>query len=229
MSAAPPTRRHTTLSTYALVCCVAAMAVPASLEAQLGIAARAGTLGIGAEGALGLGERVVLRGGFGVSSLEASTTFDDLSVDLTLPESWYNVGIDIYLNGAMRLGGGILFKPDDPTLTGSFTDPVDIGGRTFTPGELGSLTGTIESAGQVGYALLGFGKHTDRGFGLSIDFGVAFFGDPNVALTAQGGTFSDAVELESRLAAEAQAFEDDMKTYLRFWPVLSLGLRLGTG
>ena len=205
------------------------LSLPGSAEAQLGIAARAGTLGIGGEAALGLGERLVVRGGVGLTALEVSTTFDDIDVELELPESWYNVGVDFYLNGAMRLGAGVLIRPDDPTVRGVLEGPVDIGGRTFTPEELGVLTGRLASDERAPYVLLGFGKHTDGGFGLSIDVGASFTGDPRVTLESTGGTFSDEDELRTRLDQEARNFEDDMKTYLRVWPILSLGLRLGFG
>lgn len=212
-----------------LALALTAWTVPSPAAGQLGIAARAGTLGIGGEAALDLSDRVVVRGGMGLTNLEVSTTFDGVEVELQLPKTWYNVGLDLYLNGALRIGGGLLFKPDDPQLVGVLEESVDIGGRTFTPSEIGTLTGSIASEDQAPYLLIGFGKHTDSGFGLSLDIGAAFTGDPRVTLDAQGGTFSDQAELQARLDQEARNFEGDMKTYLRIWPILSLGLRLGLG
>ncbi len=198
-------------------------------SAQVGVAGRIGTLGIGAEAAISLSDRIVIRGGLGLSQLEANTTFDGVSVVLTLPESWYNVGIDLYLNGSFRIGGGILFKPDDPTITGAFEDEVEIGGRTFTSAEIGTLTGQVLSEDRAAYVLIGFGKHTSSGIGLSLDVGAAFLGNPSVTLAAEGGTFPDQAELDARLELEAQAFEEDMKAYLKIWPILSLGIRIGIG
>lgn len=202
---------------------------PSAIAAQLGIAARAGTLGIGGELALGLSDRLVARGGLGLTSYTVSTTFDDIDVELALPENWYNVGLDLYLNSALRVGGGLLFKSEDPSLVGNLEGPVDIGGRTFTPDEVGTLTGTLMSKERAPYLLIGFGRHTASGFGLSLDVGAAFTGEPGVTLDAEGGTFSDEQELQFRLDQEARNFEEDMKTYLRIWPILSLGLRLGLG
>lgn len=218
--------RHASLSA---LLASALLLAPSSASGQLGIAARGGTLGIGGEAALGLSERLVLRGGIGLTAFDVSTTFDSVAVELELPDSWYNVGLDLYLNGAVRIGAGILFKSDDPTVTGTLEGPVDIGGRTFTPEELGTLTGVLDSSDQAPYVLLGFGKHTSSGLGLSLDVGAAYTGDPKVTLDAQGGTFSDEAELQSRLDQEAQDFEDDMRSYLRVWPILSLGIRLGLG
>lgn len=206
-----------------------AAAAPAPAASQLGIAARAGTLGIGGEVAVGLSDGVVARGGMGLTSYTVTTTFDDIRMELDLPENWYNVGIDLYLNGSFRVGGGLLFKPEDPSMVGRLEGPVDIGGQTFTPAEVGTLTGTIVSKERAPYVLLGFGKHTDRGFGLSLDVGAAFTGEPTVTLQAEGGTYPDQAGLNARLDQEARNFEDDMKTYLKIWPILSLGLRLGVG
>jgi hypothetical protein len=122
------------------------LAVPVAVSAQgLGIAGRAGTLGIGGEVALDLGESLVARAGFGLMPFEPSITIGDMDVTLKLPEKWYNVGLDLYLGGSFRLGAGMLFKSEDPSLVGNFTTSQDIGGRTFTPSELGTLTGVIDS------------------------------------------------------------------------------------
>jgi hypothetical protein len=201
---------------------------PSAATAQFGVAGRVGTLGIGAEGAIGFSERFVIRGGVGLSRLEANTSFDGVPVTLTLPESWYNVGIDFYLNGSFRIGGGVLFKPDDPTITGSFTEPVDIGGMVLTPSEIGTLTGSVQSDDQAAYALIGFGRHTAGGIGLSLDIGAAILGSPVVVLDGEGGTLPPVL-LDSLLEQEAQDFAEDMKTYLKIWPILNLGIRIGVG
>jgi len=205
------------------------LAIPVAGAAQsLGIGGRVGTLGLGGEAALSVGERLVVRGGIGLIPFEPSATFDDLDVTLTLP-TWYNVGVDVYLNGAIRLGAGVLFKSQDPELVGTFNTSQDIGGTTFTPQQLGTLTGVIDSSDRAPYVLLGFGKHTAPGVGLFLDLGVAFMGDPKVSLDASGGTLSDDPATQSALDREAENFERDMRTYLRFWPILSLGLRIGLG
>jgi len=207
----------------------ALLVIAPPVSGQLGVAARAGTLGIGAEAALDLSDRLVVRGGLGLTAYDISTSFDGIDVEVELPGSWYNVGLDLYLNGALRLGAGILFKPDDLRVTGVLDESVDVGGRTFTPEELGTLTGRLVSDDRAPYVLIGFGKHTAAGVGLFVDIGAAFTGETEVTLDAEGGTFADQAELQSRLDQEARDFEDDMKPYLRVWPIFSLGLRLGFG
>jgi hypothetical protein len=200
---------------------------PVAAHAQgLGLAARAGTLGLGAEAAIGVTDRIVLRGGFGVNPFDPTSTFDGKDVELSIP-TWYNAGVDLYLNGAMRVGGGVLIKREDPSLRAEFDTPQDIGGTTFTPEEIGAVTGVIDSADELPFLILGFGKHTVPGVALFIDLGLAFLGDSDVTLDASGGTLSDDPATQAALDQEAQEFEDDLPTYLQFWPILSLGLRVG--
>ena len=215
----------------ALVIAIAlSAALPENARAQrIGIGGRVGTLGVGAEAAIGFGERVVVRGGIGVTPFEPSLTLSGIESTLELP-TWYNVGVDIYVTGAMRIGGGLLFKADDPTLTGVFTTNQDIGGTTFTPQQIGTLVAVLDSKGQAPYLLIGFGKHTAPGVGLFVDFGVAFQGEPDFQLSAEGGTLTDdSGALRTALDQEATQFEEEAGSYLKFWPILSLGLRIGIG
>jgi hypothetical protein len=213
------------------VAILACGALPSAAAAQaFGIGGRIGTLGVGGELAVELVERVVVRGGVGLTPLEPTATLDDIEVTLSLPD-WYNVGMDFYLNGAIRLGGGLLFKSDEPSLSGEFTTSQDIGGQTFTPQEIGTLTGVFDSRDQVPYVLIGFGKHTAPGFGLFLDLGVAFLGEPDIRLGAEGGTLDPDTNAQFRAALDAEAadFEAEVGTYLKLWPILSVGLRIGLG
>ena len=95
---------------------------------------------------------------------------------------------------------------------------------------IGTLVGVIDSSDQVPYVLLGFGKHTAPGMGLFLDVGVAFMGEPDFQLDAEGGSLnSQSGPLRTALDTEEQEFEDDAGAYLRYWPILNLGFRIGVG
>ena len=211
-----------------LLLAVLGLAAPERTAAQdVGLGVRVGTLGLGGELAVGLTERVVLRGGLGFVPIEPTMTFSEVDVKLSLP-TVYNVGLDLYLNSAMRVGGGVLFRSTDPEVSGDFSEPQEIGGLTFSPQQLGTLTGVFDSNDRAPYVLIGFGRHTASGTGLFVDFGLVFVGEPTVALSATGGTLSDDLDpLRSALDREAAEFEEDMRDYLRIFPILSLGFRLG--
>jgi hypothetical protein len=201
----------------------------ASAAQGFGVAARAGTLGLGAEAGLGLGDRLVLRGGLGLMPLEINATVSDIDLTFELPRTWYNVGVDLYVNDIVRVGGGFLFKPDNVTLMAVPTTSQDIGGQEFTPEQIGTLLGTLDSGGRAPYVLIGFGKHTASGIGLTLDIGAAFFEETGVVLDSEEGTLSNNPDFRDRLEAEARNFEADLPRYIDIWPILSLGLRIGVG
>ena len=207
------------------------LVVPVTVSAQgFGVAVRVGTLGVGGEAALGLTDAFVIRGGLGFMPFEPSLTYDDIDFTLTLPETWFNVGADLYLGNSFRIGGGMLFKPDDPSIvaevTGSAT--IEIGDQTYTSTQVTQLSGTLDSRDQAPYVLIGFGKHTSTGIGLFLDLGVAFLGDPDLGLTAIGDpTVVNSAEFQAELRKQEQNIVDDYN--LELWPILSLGLRIGVG
>ncbi len=222
-----------------VVTAAALITLPGALAAQgIGVAARAGTLGIGAEGAVGLTDAFVIRGGIGLMPLELKNPSfwepgTDVDATLKLPKTWYNIGADLYLGSGFRVGGGMLFKPDDPTLTGTLTGnaEIDIGGTKYKATQVAEVVGTLNSKNAAPYALIGFGKHTAKGIGLFLDIGVAMLGDPEVTLEATKGdpNVINSPQFQSRLRTEEQTIEDDFGTYLRLWPILNLGIKLGLG
>ena len=221
-----------------IVLTAAALAIaPAVASAQIGVAGRVGTLGIGAEGAIGLFGNLVARGGIGVMPLEIDGSSlldaDDITADLELPKTWYNIGGDLYLGGGFRIGGGMLFKPDDPTVTAALTPQatIDIGDGTYTGSDVAQVVGTLDSADSAPYLLIGFGRHTNTGFGLFLDLGVAFLGEPEVLLEATEGNSAviDDTTFQARLRQEETNVEEEVGTYLNYWPIVSIGLKLGIG
>ena len=205
---------------------------PAAVSAQgFGIAGRAGTLGVGGELALGLTDAFVIRGGLGLMPFEPSATIDDIEFTLKLPEKWITIGADIYLGGSFRIGGGMLFKPDDPTITGEIAGgSVTIGDVVYTSTDVAQLTGTLDSKDQAPYVLIGFGRHTSSGIGLFLDLGAAFIGEPTVSIAATGNsTVISSAEFTSELRKQERNIEDDLGSYIKVWPILNIGLRIGVG
>jgi hypothetical protein len=184
-------------------------------------------VGIGGEGAVALSEKLAVRGGLGLMPMKLTVDYEDIDWDLELPDTWYNFGIDFYPAGSFRIGGGILFKSDGPTLTATPTQAEEIGDMIFTPEEIGTLSAILVSGDKAPYALIGFGRHTDLGFGLFVDLGVALLGDPEIELDVIGSSFSDQAELRRQLDIEARNLEDEAGTFLSLWPFLSIGVRFG--
>lgn len=208
------------------------LAVPAAVTAQgFGIAVRAGTLGVGPEVALGLTDAFVIRGGIGLMRFEPTATIDEIEFTLTLPEKWITIGADVYLGGTFRIGGGMLFKPDDPTLVGDIVGgSVQIGDVTYTSTDVSQLTGTLDSKDRAPYVLIGFGRHTSTGVGLFLDIGAAFIGEPVVSLAATGNSeIINSSEFQAELRKQETNIENDLGQYIKVWPILNIGVRIGVG
>jgi len=220
---------------------VTMVTLPAALGAQgVGVGARAGTLGFGVEGAVGLGNHVAVRGGLGLWTVNIDATGfwepgPGVSATLHLPRTWYNIGVDLYpVSGDFRIGGGMLYKPDNPTVvaTADPTASVEIGGRTYTASDVGEVEGTLVSRKSAPYVLIGFGRHARKGVGLFLDLGVAFLGEPSVELAATRGdpTVIQSPEFKAALAAESAKLQSDLPTWAKkYWIIASVGIKLGLG
>jgi len=189
------------------------------------IGAKAGTLGLGGELTTDIVPGLNLRGGVQWFSLDLDAEFEDIDynvdVDLLNPLlllDWYPFG------GSFRLSGGILFNQSDVDLRATPSEPVEIGGTTYTPAEVGTLRGQSDFNPIVPYVGIGWGNAVGRSkrLGLAMDLGVAFIGSPGVNLSATGSFASDPT-FQAHLAQEEEDIEDDLSDF-KFYPVLSLTL-----
>lgn len=206
---------------------VLAAGAPASAQTGMAVAGRAGTLGIGAEASLGLGPLVGLRAGFAIQPWEPSRTFDDLEFTLDLASPSFQGLIDLYpLGGGFRLSGGIVRFGSEHEVRAEPVAAVDIGGQTYTPEQIGVLSGLFRTKKTAPYAGIGFGRLGGRlGPGFVIDLGVAFQGAPDVQLGASG-PIAALPEFQANLRDEERTIEDDAEVF-RFYPVLSFGFVFG--
>lgn len=198
---------------------------PAALSAQgLAIGARVGTLGLGGEAAFGLSDVFVLRGGYGVFPWEYEDTFDGQDYTVTMPSSIWSAGIDIYLGGGpIRLMGGVMGRTDDVVMTSKWTDFVEIGGVEYNVP--GTMTGVLIQDAVAPFAGIGFGKHTDGGFGFFLDVGAAFSGNAEVDMSVTG-PIASVPGIEDSLQAEADRVAEDIGGLLKVWPIVSAGIKI---
>lgn len=184
-----------------------------------GLGVKAGTLGLGVEGTFGLSERLNVRVGVNHYSLSDNQTASGIQYDGKLDLQSGAVLLDWHpFAGAFRLSAGLMFDNNALRLTATPTSPQDIGGTTYTPAQIGTLSGDVTFKKNVPYAGLGWGNAARHSrFGFNFEIGALFQGSPKVSLTASGGAVS-----QTDLAAEAQSAEADLKN-LKIYPVIALG------
>jgi hypothetical protein len=183
-----------------------------------------GTLGIGPEVSYRFSPHLGIRANAAFLSYNDSDEIDEVDYDAELKLNSYGVLLDWYpTGGGLRISLGGRFNNNDVELEGRPATNVEIGNQTFTPQQVGVLTGTI--AGENDFAptlTLGYGGTLAQGFTMGVEVGVVAQGSPKINnLRATGGTFSNNPILQSQLAAEEQNIEDDADNY-EYWPVLQV-------
>lgn len=202
---------------------------PTPGAAQFGIGARASTLGLGAEVFWRGNRNLGLRGGINYLEFSKDATVENIAYHLTPHFENYTAIADFFpTGGSFHLSGGVLYNKNNGVMDARLTSNIEIGNTTYTPSQVGSLTGTVDFRHTALYAGIGF---SGRGrVSLLFDLGVGFTGKPRVdlvgttSLTGAAKTQFDA-DVQSELAQIRT--EIDGKSYLKYHPVLSLGLRIG--
>ena len=188
-----------------------------------GVGVKIGTLGLGGDVTIGLHPRLNLRGNANHLDLSTERDIDDISYDLNLDYESFAALLDWhpFANG-FRLTGGVVFDDGNVTLDAESSEPQTIGGRTYTPAEMGTLTGTLDFDDTAVYAGLGFGQpfHAGR-WSMIFDLGVVFQ-SYEVTLTADGA-LADNPQFQQDLREEEQDIKDDVDDF-EIYPVIAFGV-----
>ncbi|MGW8267360.1 MAG: hypothetical protein ACWGSQ_13420 [Longimicrobiales bacterium] len=204
---------------------VVLLSAPAPLRGQgLALAARAGTFGLGGEVAFGLSDGFVLRGGYGFFPFDYEDSYGGEDYTVEFPSSIWSAGIDIYLGGGpIRLMGGVMGRTGDVEMTSEWTGSREIGGIVYdVPG---AISGVLEQSAIAPFAGIGFGKHTAGGFGFFLDVGAAYSGQADIEMSVSGDV-ALVPGIEEAVQAEADMVEEEIGGLLKFWPIVSLGIKV---
>ena len=201
--------------------------MPSRAHAQAGIALHVGTLGVGADIATSFGSRIGLRSGFNFFPTDIDFTVSDVPYQIDLASPTFTAMLDLYLLGPLRLSGGVVYTTDDIVLAGEIIAPITLNTTSYTPAQVGTLTGTILTNELSPYAGIGLGNIARSRFGFFLDLGVAFHGTPAFTLTSVGGFSSTTPAFILDLDAEALSIQDDLSRYFTVYPVATIGFSIG--
>lgn len=185
-----------------------------------------GTTGVGPEVQFQLAPRLVLRGGFDYLDFEVNETFDDVDYSADFEFANFQFGADLHpFKNSFFLTAGAMVGDKGLSLDGELNGPVEIGDTTFTPEEVGTLTGSADFKNFAPFVGLGYDNTFSGGrLGFRASAGVLFGGSPDVALVSNGGTLSNDPTFQAELREEEQALEDEIDA-VNVYPLFSLGLR----
>ncbi len=191
-----------------------------------GMSIRTGSQGLGVEGAIGLKDWVTLRGGLygGGVSYDFEEGGNDYNGDLTV--GGLGVLADFFpADGKFRLTAGMFTNNNEIEFDTTPTSPIELGGSTYFPAEIGRLDGKVEFDSSAPYFGIGWGNvaEGDGRFGFLFDAGVLFQGSPDLSLVRSSTVIVPGLDQDIQL--ELDEIEDDVES-LEFWPVISFGLAI---
>jgi hypothetical protein len=204
---------------------IGALLLPATWAAagERAVALKAGALGVGVEYTHDIGERLAIRGGINGSQLG----FDgqESGIDYQFDVVWdsLSVAFDFHpKKSPFRVTGGLLRNDNALKAVSQPASDVTIGNTTYTPAEVGVLSGKVDFDRTAPFAGVGWDwSRRKRVFGVSLDVGVLDQGAPRVALRATGTLLGDPM-FRQDLADEEAQLRDSLGN-LDLLPYLTVG------
>jgi hypothetical protein len=212
---------QTAMAASALVLAMPAYAQSADGGPYVGVTA--GTLGIGPE----IGFRTSnfgARGSATFFNLSRGIDSDGVDYDGELRLRSFGGTVDLYpFGGGFRVSGGARINKNRVDLEATPTANVEIGDQTFTPAQIGVLTGRVEAKKFAPMLTIGYGGSPTRGVKFGIDAGALFQGSPRVTDLRATGSFANNPTFVAELERERREVEDDIDRF-KVYPVLQLSL-----
>jgi hypothetical protein len=189
------------------------------------VGARFGTLGGGLEVAAGLTDHLNLRAVGQVGAFSVVGTFDDTDYDVDVDLRNAGLILDVYpaAEGSFRFSAGLFYNGNEYQGTATPQFDTTIGDISFTPAQIGTIHGEVDTGEAAYYVGLGFGNPLggEGHWTVTLDLGVWVMASaPEIELTADGEFGSEAV-FQAELEKEEENVEDDL---VQWWPVVMLGL-----
>jgi len=206
----------------AVLIAAAMLSAPAAFAQDHAVSAKIGMLGLGVEYAHPMTDRLVLRGGLNGSSYGFDST--ESGIDYAFDFNWdsLSVAADFHpTKGALRLTAGLLRNDNGLNATSRPSQDVTIGDTTYTPDEVGTLSGRVGFDSLAPFVGVGWDWSRGKHFGVALDLGVLSQGAPKVSLSATGTLLGDP-QFSADLAAEAADLQSSLDN-LDLLPFATLG------
>ena len=200
---------------------------PLQAQAVVGVTAKVGTTGLGADLTVPLiSNWLNLRAGYNFGEIRPSTTQAGINYKSDVHFESVPILLDLHpFHGSFRITGGVYYNKNEADLF-STVDASDVG--------LGMGAGTTTLNAHVTwskefapYLGIGWGNAADDNtldlpiaIGFSLDIGAFYQGSPDVLLTESAGLVPPI-----DLAIEQQKLEDSLSDF-KFYPVITVGIHI---
>ncbi len=183
-----------------------------------------GTQGAGPEVAYRAGEYFGLRANAGYLPYNRDQTVNQISYSGRLKLNSVGVVADWYpVAGGLRLSVGVRSNNNKINLTATPANSVTVGNNTYTPAQVGTLSGTVKANDFAPMLSLGYGGTLARGFTIGAELGVMFQGSPKVQNYQATGMLASDPTFQSDLQIERGRVQDKVHSY-QYWPIAQVEL-----
>ena len=204
----------------------AGSAMAQSSEPGVAVGVTAGTSGAGLDVQIKLGPIFTLRGSTDRLTHSADESYDGIDYNGDLTFDTVGAFIDMHpLANGLLISGGAYLGDRDIALAATPTGPVEIGGQTYSPGQIGTLSGAIKLSDVAPFVGIGWDDTFYRSgrWGFRAVAGLAWSEEPEVVLTSTGGSLSNDPTFQARLRDESQQITEEAEGYGLF-PIIQVGL-----
>ncbi len=189
------------------------------------ISIKAGLLGAGMEVGRSFSDSISGRIGVNYFTYDYSATESDIEYNFDLSLKSLSVLLDWHpFQGSFRISGGVLYNGNKIEADAKSSDTYDIGDKTYTAEQVGTLDGKIDFDAVAPYLGLGwdtsFGKK--NGFGFLFEIGAIYQGSPKADLSASGPIAGNQ-EFIDNLAKEESNLQSNLDDF-KYYPVATVGL-----
>jgi hypothetical protein len=205
----------------ALLASASVQAQTASSGGPFTIGPTIGTLGAGLEAGWRASPNLGVRLDASALDFDTNRTIDGIPYKFGANLRSGGAVLDFYpFGGGFRLTGGARINGNRADVTSTPNTNVTINGDTFTPAQLGTLTGSVTYNRFAPYFGIGFAGGVTSWLVLGFDVGVLYQGTPRVNLAATG-PFANNPTLQADIDRERNAIKNDIN-FTAFYPALTL-------
>lgn len=205
--------------------------VSAAGDSMFALGAKIGTTGFGVDGRVAIAEN--LYGRFGVNYFQYTYSnkadAEEVSYNLKLKLLTTPLMLDYHPfdNSGFKVSLGVTYNGNSVSASAEPTSDQTINGNEYTKAQLGSITSKLTLGNSVAPILsVGYDNslRSDSAWSFNAEAGVMYAGDAKVKVTATG-TLADNPALISDLEKDFDKSIGQINKYLRFYPVVSVGVR----
>jgi len=127
------------------------------------------------------------------------------------------------MGGGFRLSAGVRSNNNKVDLIATPASSVTVGNNTYTPAQVGTVSGTVKANEFAPTLSLGYGGTLAEGFTIGVELGAMFQGSPKIQNYQATGMLANDPTFQSDLQIERARVQDKVHSY-QYWPIAQIEL-----